>query len=129
MKKTLTAILAAAMLTMPMKANAGVSVYGWEVNSIDLCNGHSIQVIKGIKESERDGNLKDGSVEYSEVEYLGGTLMIIRSVVDHNDNGIFDGEDYFIDKEYCNKEDEVKGTNKAEGQRILNKLKAYFLYV
>jgi len=122
MKKTLMAILAAAMLALPMNVRADevVKPYCGLVEHVETEYNTTILKCDG----ENGAFIPERAVEYTELkdtEY-GQRSRLVKRVIDYNGDGIFNGQDYYIDI----KTKESKGKDTFKGQKILNELKKYF---
>jgi len=123
MKKTIATIALFGMLAMPAKAEdcayKHMTEGNFEMDTIRLSDGREITKSKGT--------FADGTVLYSEwVPNKEGKLEEKEEILDWNGDGTFDNGYEFS---YENGYEDKKITDKAEGQKILDKLKSYFDFI
>jgi len=121
MKKALTAILAVAILALPMKVKADAAkpycslLYSAETpynTTVFKCEGEKGTIVPA------------GAIEYTELNTKNGWgAALVKRAMDYNGDGIFNGKDYYMDAETK----ESNGKDAFKGQNILNELKKYFL--
>ena len=125
MKKTLIAILAATILAMPLNVRADADVakkpYCSAVESVNTMFNTTVLKVDGGKGAV----VPEGAVEYTELKDAedGHRTVLTKRAMDYNGDGIFNGNDYYMDAETK----ESNGKDAAKGQKILNELKKYFL--
>jgi len=129
MKKTLATLAVLGMLALPAKVNAAEDYTYYTYKHIvdgDL-EIETISLTDGRKIIRSRGTFAEGTILYQEwVPNKEGKLEEKEEILDWNGDGTFDNGYEFG---YENGYDDKKITDKIEGQKILDKLKAYFDFI
>jgi len=125
-QKTLAALAVLGILALPIKARAEENCMykhvvdgNFEMDTMKLSDGREITKSKGT--------FAYGTIIYSEwVPNKEGKLEERTEILDWKGDGIFDnGYEYSYEKGYDNE----KITDKVKGQKLLDKLRAYFDFI